>query len=459
MNKLADILRLTELFYKKAMKALAAEPMTYTMPDDEANESNQFGGDLIDQSDKFVFNNKQLFAEFNKFMEAYQIIVDILDSSKLDLGAEDKENFSESMQELDTLYKRILDNPYLNMGENYEEDFDPGDFTSFVQSVVTDVENRMKDKSGGENIRISDMEAAQIATQLNQQAVDRNDKNITWTGDKVQQLLEAKKTWFKKIMFIKKVGKSHPEFDKFERYISGRHKMYQDMMNDPARKAAYFEKGRVRFNNWFKTIYEQKNTLEALLARTDDPKKKNEIAIELKRVNNKIELNKARRQRSTQNVKTKMESKSIEGALERLRVKLKTQQSEIAKKIKVKAAQDPYFNSFKDAVKSAKEQLDRDPSPVNQRLLDATIKSEAEALSKYLNEHQVVVQVREDLAMLYSFRDRVKALIESESTDDAPATIYHLINEGQQLITTFGKIYKPPVGAIIELVEMLRQQI
>lgn len=457
MNKLAEILQLAELFYKKAMQALAAEP-AWTMPDDPDEDSpGAVGGDITAQAENFDIKDEELFNQFESFMSAYNELMDSLSIDPSHLTPEAMQEAAQLIDVLNTRYERILNNQYLNaQGEDYAEDFDPGALTAFVQSVVKDAENKLQ-LIAGDDASVDEMVAAQYANEFNQQMIDKGDKNITFTGNKVQQLLEARRNWFKKLMFIKKVGKSHPEYEKFERYIAGRHKSYQAIMADPARKAAYRERTKKRFSEWYKKINDQQKQLAHLLEVTKDPKKREEIQQKLLYIESMIAKEKARQKRSHENVKQKMESKDLVGALERLRVKTKTQKSEIAKRAKA----DPVFAPFKQAVKNAKDKMDQDPSPTNKSLLEAAIRAEAEALTKYL------AQAVQDLSLLYAFRDKVKE-VESMSashetaeavSQEAAPLIQQLIADGQQLIATYAKSYRAPIGAVAEIVDILKSKL
>jgi hypothetical protein len=469
MNKLAEILQLAEAFYKRAMFALRIEAQNggYYMPDDpEDDTSGSVGGDIDAQAEQFDIKDEELFNQFEGFMSAYH---DLMDSLNIDPSHLTQESMSEAAQLIDVLntrYERIMNNQYLNASKEYSEDFDPSKLTSFVQSVVKDAEAKLNSVAG-EDIDVDEVIANQYAQEFNQQMLDKGDKNITYTGNKVQQLLEARRNWFKKLMFIKKVGKSHPEYERFERYIAGRRKAYQEIMADPERKAIYRDNVKKRFGEWYKKINDQQKQLTDLLEKTTDPKKRQEIQDKLSHIENMIAKEKQRQKRSHENVKKKMQSEGLTGALEKLRVKIKTQQSEIAKKVKAKAAQDPYFNSFKQAVQTAKQNYDNDPSPANDRLLKESISKEAEALIKYLNENQVVVQVRTDLALLYAYRDKVKPIDEMVAShetanavsNEAKPLLVQLIGEGQQLISQYGKFYRAPIASIQEIVDILKSKL
>lgn len=474
MKKLSELLRLAELFYKRAMQVFAAEPDYYSKYDNYGDDEEEgFGGltgHIPTDAQKFDIKDEELYNQFESLMNAYSQLMGTLNIDSDSLNTETMEEAAALIDVLNTRYERIMSNPYLNASDNYAEDFDPGDLTSFIQNVVNDAEDKLK-SIAGDDVSIDEVIANQYAQEFNQQMIDKGDKNVTYTGNKVQQLLEARRNWFKNLMFIKRVGKSHPEYSRYEKYIEGRHKAYQNIMADPERKAKYRERVKERFTKWFKTINEQKPQLEALLERTIDPKKKEEILNKLQKTNLSIQKHMGRRKKYQDKRKALWEAakneKSLPGLAQKLRTQLDTTKSEIAKKIKSKAAQDPYFKSYKETVQKAKDIYDNEPSPENKRALEASIKQEAEAITKYLNEHAAVVQVRNDLSVIAGFKDQILALTKMESSDETAmatqaeytALAYQAIELGQQLVNTYAKIYKSPMNTINDIVQELRKQV
>lgn len=435
-NKINKLIRKVDSFCLKALGSFLlirrGAPQGFHMPDDDTEVSES--GDIASRADQFDIKNENLFDQFEVFMNAYK---ELVESLQIDPEHLDHESFENAGQLIDTLnkrYERIMSNPYLNMGEDYEEDFNPGDFTKFVQSVVTDAENKLK-AVANEDLDIDEMRAAQYAQEFNDNKnIDRGDQNITWTGNKVQQNLEARKEWFKKLMFIKKVGKSHPEYERYERYIQVRREGFKNFLdnlrqNNPTAFRAYQDKMNERVRkSYHKNIDKQKE-------------KHKEKATKIREIK---------------------QSATLEGYITHLKQKLATQKSEAVKAIKAKAAKDPLFAPYKSAVAAAKTAMDASPSPTTQKALEDAIRAEAEALKNYLDNHPVVTKVKEDLAKLYAFRDKAKMVSDQGwVTDEGIANevkphLYQLLAEGEELVLQFGKFYRTPCGAIQQITDFIK---
>jgi hypothetical protein len=435
--KISKLIKKVDNFCLKALGSFlltrrAASPQGFHMPDDDTEISES--GDLGSKAEQFDIKNENLFNQFEVFMDAYNELVEAL---QVDPEHLDQDSFEHSGQLIDTLnkrYERIMSNPYLNMGENYEEDFNPGDFTSFIQSVVADAENKLK-AVANQDIDISEMRANQYAQEFNDNKnIDRGDQNITWTGNKVQQNLEARKEWFKKLMFIKKVGKSHPEYERYDRYITLRREGFKNFLsnlreNDPTAFRTYQDKMNERVRkSYHKNIDKQKEKGKAK-------------AVKLREVK---------------------QSGTLEGHITHLKQKLATQKSEAVKVIKPKAAKDPFFTPYKKAVADAKLAMDASPSPTTQKTLEDAIRTEAAALKNYLDTHPIVTKIKEDLTKLYAFRDKAKMVSDQGwVTDEGIANevkphLFQLVVDGEELVQQFGKIYKSPCGSIREITEFIK---
>lgn len=434
--KINKLIRKVDSFCLKALGSFLlirrAAPGGFHMPDDDIEVSES--GDISSRAEQFDIKNEDLFNQFEVFMASYNELVEALQIDPEHLDHESFENAGQLIDTLNKRYERIMSNPYLNMGENYEEDFNPGDFTNFIQSVVTDAENKLKSVAN-EDLDIDEMRAAQYAQEFNDNKnIDRGDQNITWTGNKVQQNLEARKEWFKKLMFIKKVGKSHPEYERYEKYIQTRRDGFKNFLdnlrqNNPAGFRAYQDKMNERVRkSYHKNIDKQKEKGKAKAIKIRDIK----------------------------------QSATLEGYITHLKQKLATQKSEAVKSIKAKAAKDPLFAPYKSAVAAAKTAMDASPSPTTQKALEDAIRAEAEALKNYLDNHPVVTKVKEDLAQLYAFRDKAKMVSDQGWVTDegipneVKPHLYQLLVEGEELVQQFGKFYKSPCAAIREITEFIK---
>lgn len=438
-NKINKLIRRVDDFCLKALGSFllirrAAPPQAFHMPDDDDTEISD-SGDIASQAEQFDIKNENLFNQFEVFMAAYNELVEAL---QVDPEHLDEDSFGNAGQLIDTLnkrYERIMSNPYLNMGDNYEEDFNPGDFTSFVQSVVADAENKLKSVAN-EDIDISEMRANQYAQEFNDNKnIDRGDQNITWTGDKVKQNLEARKKWYNNLMFIKKVGKSHPEYERYEKFIQSRREGFKRFLDNLR------ETNPTKWREW--------------------QNKENERV--RKSYHKNIDKQKIKHKEKAVKIREIKQSATLEGFITHLKQKLATQKSEAVKAIKSKAAKDPLFAPYKKAVADAKSAMDAaQGDPTAQRTLENAIRAEAEALKNYLDNHPVVARVKDDLAKLYAFRDKAKMVSDQGWVGDEGVAnevkphLFQLVVDGEELVQQFGKIYKSPCGAIREITEFIK---
>lgn len=450
MANVFNLLESADSFYKKALWAYFWASSFLKKAED----------DLVAESEKFDIKDEELFNQFEAFMSSYKELIDTLKIDPSNLNTETMEDAGQLIDALNTRYERIMNNPYLNMGEEgYEEDFNPGEFTAFIQKVVNDAGQKLNNIAG-ENIDISEIGAAQIAKELNQVMLDRGDTKMTYTGNKVQQLLEAKRTWFKNLMFIKKVGKTHPEYHRYQKYVEGRTLEYQRIQErlrtDPDFAATFRGKLLERKKKYWKNTEKEIQTLEAKLRTETDPKKIEQMKARLVYLRSRYD-----RAKEALKVKKLKESGNLQGKIVHLQQKLASLKKDTAKIVKDKAAQDPYFTPFKQAVRMAKERLDQEASPANQELLEDATRKEAEAIKNYLETNQAVVKVKEDLVKLYSFRDNLKTLYDAGWSDAEPLPeeskilVHQLKVEGEKLTVMYGRIYRGISATIQEIISIL----
>ena len=333
-NKISKLVKKVDDFCLKALGSFLlirrAAP-GFHMPDDDTEVAES--GDFASRAEQFDIKNEDLFNQFEVFMGAYN---ELVESLQIDPEHLDQDTFENAGQLIDTLnkrYERIMSNPYLNMGENYEEDFNPGDLTKFVQEVVSDAEKKLQNVAG-EDIDISEMRANQYAQEFNDNKnIDRGDQNITWTGNKVQQNLEARKEWFKKLMFIKKVGKSHPEYERYDRYITLRREGFKRFLDNLK------QTNPTKWREWQNKENER--------VKKHFSKEEN---IQKKRVK---DVEKAKKIRDVK------QSGTLEGLITHLKQKVASKKSDVVKALKAKAGQDPFFNPYKKAIADAKTAIIR----------------------------------------------------------------------------------------------------
>ena len=430
--------------------------------DDESPSTNS--GSLLDRAEAFDIKDEELFNQFERFMAAYKELTDSLTIDAKNLTSDSFEKAGQLIDTLNTRYKRIITNPYLNVSEDegFDEDFDPGELTKFIQEVVADAERQLKE-AAGQDVDIDEVRANQYAQEFNDNRnLDRGDPNVRWTGDKVRQNMEAKKEYYNNLMFIKKVGKSHPEYEKYENYIQNRRRSYQNIINDPERRSGYRAQAKNRIKGFRRKLLIRKNELEQMLSQTNDPQKISEIKQALQDLATRYRGEKA--VEVAQKIKQVKQSGSLTGLIIHLQQKLASLKKDAATSIKNKAKRDPAFNPYKKAVQVAKENFDRDPSTANQNSLQSAIRSETEAVQNYLNNHPITNKIREDLVGLYAIRDKLKVIDEQgwfgeTVIDEVKPTLYQIASELESLATAHEKNYKGIVATLREISQLLKSKL
>jgi hypothetical protein len=419
--------------------------------------------ELLNQAEDYDIKDEELYNQFESFINAYRDLIGTLgiDASNLNTDA-----FEDAAQLIDTLkkrYDRIINNSYLNASEDegYEEEFDPGELTKFLSEVAQDAENKLKE-AAGEDVDISEMRAAQYAQEFNDNRnIDRGDQNITWTGDKVRQNLEARRRWFQDLMVRKKLNINDP---RYQNYIETRRRNWADMMADPVRKAAYRVKANKRQDLYSKRVDLRVKEIEKVLPQLTDVRKKEELQKELTVLRTIQDRRKNQSKERAKKVREIKQSGTLTGLIVHLQQKLASFKKDAATSLKKKAAKDPYFNNFKRAVQNAKENFDRSPTPENQAALNNANQQEADALNKYLNDNPIINKIREDLPILYAYRDKMKTVDDQNwlgetVPEEVKPFLYQLIVEGEKLIANYSTFYRTPTETIREMVQLMKSKL
>lgn len=421
---------------------------------------------LIAKGENFDIKNEELYNQFESFMSGYKELINIL---KVDAAHLDPESFEEAGELVSTLndrFDRINKNPYLNMNldDGWEEDFDPGEFTEFLKTVVQDAANKLKSVAG-EDFEISDMRAAQLAKEFNQQGIDKGDKNITWTGDKIQQSIEARKKWFENLIRDKVLN---PE--RYQSYIESRKKTYKEIMSNPEKKAHYREqalKRQIKFNN--KLDVKRLEIIEKL-KKEKHPFTINKLEEELNLIESQIKERGNRRSNinkdQAKQIKNIKESGTLNGLIIHYSQRLASFKKDTAKAIKNKAAKDPFFANFKLEVQTAKENFDKDPSLINKAALENAVKKEIAAIEVHLNKNPIVEKLKNDFIILYAFRDKLSGdllksgWLELPVTPDAVKPILAMIaNEADEIINNYSNAYPSPIKIVKEISNLIKSKI
>jgi hypothetical protein len=462
MNKLAQLFNRIEKFSIDAH-------FEYQISKFAAESAN-----LIAAADNFDIKDEELFNQFESFMSGYK---ELMDTLKVDAENLDPEKFEDAGELVSTLRdreKRIMTNSYLRQteSEGWDEDFNPGDFLEFVYKVAEDAENKLK-AAAGEDFNISDMKAAQLAKEFNQQGIDKGDKNITWTGDKVRQNLEARKRHHEKLMMLKKLNINHPEY---QAYIAARRSYFKDFMeslkHDPEKANAYREKARQRQSKFNKKLVAKRDELIKLIQNTNDVAKVNKLEKELQLVQQEIHESNNKKRKLWSEVGKEHDalrnSSTFSGDLFKFKQNIANVKMGIKKTVTDKIKADllskelttykPYLDKIKDAKdRGDKEGIKQFSKELNDAINMKAINDEAEL-------HPKIVAFVNGAAEFNNFRaflndiDKSKVM-ESNQTlpDPIKDRLLELANVGKQLIQSYQG--RPSFSTLVDAVAGLVAQL
>lgn len=457
MNKATQILKLSQLYIKKALFPHLLNKYTIT----KIAETN-----LLEESERFDIKDEELFNQFESFMDAYK---ELLESLQIDPNNLESENLSDSAELIDTLntrYSRIMNNPYLNMDseEGYEEDFNPGELTSFIQKVVSDAEDKLK-SIAGEDIDIGELRAAQFAKEFNElQEKHEEGKKEEWSAKKVQQALENRKKYVSELIFIKKVGKSHPNYYRYEKYIESRKNSYLSIMQDPARKESYRMKSKERQAKFQKKLKARKEELILLITQTTDPNKVKPLQEELNKIENELKKKfDAYQNKKTIPIKEQRDKRDFAGLLISFQQNLPSIKKEIKKPIIKKLLDQEYtkFQIYLDKIASAK-------NIGNTELLNMAIKELQKAGSAEAEQDPTVQSYIQNASFYYNYLEFLKNINKSDVMNSSSPLddlikqgLVDAINAGEALINNPGnkRVFRSTNNIIKELLEKIQTRI
>lgn len=420
---------------------------------------------LLAKSEDFDIKDEELFNQFESFMSAYRELVDTLEVDVHNFNPDSLEQAGQLIDTLKRRYDRLISNKYLNVTEDegYEEDFDPGDFTTFITQVAADAEAKLK-AIAGEDIDISEMRAAQYAQEFNDNKnIDRGDQNITWTGDKVRQNLEARKRWFQNLMMLKKININDP---RVQHYIATRKKQYADIMADPVRKAAYYENARKRTKKRYSKIQQEYvNKRKHLKTLIVDAKRKGDFA-EVTRLTKMLEeiqhVELSKEKSTAQRIKKTKSEGGLEGLNIKLQQRIATQKMEIKKSVaeRMRQSKNTIFKSYLDQLEKAR--LANDSTAV----VNATQQLQ-KAMGTYAEEQPEVAAFVTNSQAFRMFRERIKDIIERRWVTEEgilPEVVPHvqnIISDGRELVSQYDGVqfFNPLVNSVKDIITNLEGKI
>jgi len=421
MKKLANIIKLTEFFYQKAMEALAAE--SWTMPDDPEESDEDDGsmfltGNVLMYAEQFDIKNEHLANQIDLLIKSYEAFLDVNGININNLSKESYRNLDQVVDTLNKRYEDIVKNPYTSSDKFIaEEGFNPAILMQFVQNLVSEVEDQLS-RGAAQNEEFAEDLVNEYVEELNQQAADKQDSKTRVTGDKIKQSLQARQNWYQEIKFIKKVGKSHPEYYRYENMkrvnSESYHRKMVELKKNPPAYTAYLKERQESQAKWYHSITKEPEKLKFLIEQTVSPSKKEELILRL----NKLQLSQEKAKNRSKRHQNKRSFYWNDPSLKGYSVKINTQtdslKSDSSKTVKELSFKDPQLKQYKMLVNEAQEQLKQNPSVENQRTLNELEKEMKVAQNTFCQQHPITLKARADLLLLTPFREQTKYLVDNQ---------------------------------------------
>lgn len=478
MKKLAKLLGQVDLFYKQAFDKVSNEPVGYYMPDEPEEVEDEvvaLTGNVSVDAEKFDIKDEDLYSQFESLMSAYDDLMSTLSIDPEHLNAETMEEAAALIDVLNTRYERIISNPYLNSDDDYSEDFSPATLTEFIQNVVNDAESKLKEIAG-EDVSVDEVIANQYAQEFNQQMIDKGDKSVTYTGNKVQQLLEARKQWFQNLMFIKKVGKSHPQYQRYESYIESRRRIYKNkiesLKKNPEKYQEYKNNQKARERSLYakRTEEIQKllliyNSNSAKIGLLPNGMAKSKLldenaALKAKMTSiskylseTKQSMHHVRRDKEIQDRAELKSSGSLKGLNLIFKQKAQSSKSEVKKKLLKNIDRHPDIVTIRQKIEAAFIDYKREPTSEKRAHLESLQKADKQLKDELASKNPILIKATADIDQLEMFRKIVDQIVAKNELIMPRA---ELLGMGQELIEKYSEEYKTPCEALSNVLESLR---
>jgi hypothetical protein len=435
MNKFSNLLKIAELFYKKAMRAFAQT--SYVSPDDNEDVPSNLTKEDFDIKNEFLFN------QFDAFYELYDELDAIINMTEDKISPKDEEEVIDLGRALESKLKQIMDNPYINENNpayeaSYEEDFSPEDLKNVLVSDYTNLTNRLSSKLSDDFTATPTAAEQQFYEQ--QEKADLEGKTEQWGANKRENKKNPiyRYNWWTNLLADKK---------RYAKYLTKVRTRYSEKMKDPEIRKEYRAKSRKRQEDFFKgidwanqNIFKAEETLSKLEERekeliekernaiyqeTKDSVKetlsnisgvKQSLILKIKGLKSKIENKSGTTKKTT--IKRKQLTELNVPSLERSRVSLsdatKTKKMRLHKAAILAAHKEfektQQHSDLKAEISSAQYTYDKEPSTENKAKLDLVNLKANKIIDDYVNNHKSAVIIRDAQNELNTFHKRCKLI-------------------------------------------------
>lgn len=489
MNKLDKIIKKAEDLYRKSLWSYfmiknAAE--AFVMPDDEEeldSGESELSYNAKDpqsilaaaESLSYDIINENLLTQFDLLVNSYRSFLNSLSVSPNDLDEDAQGKAEQSAQEtgeiaatLNSRYERLMNNGYLNLSPDdprWEESFPGFKVMELAQAMFKSAEDLFRSRAGDDSIGIQDIGILNIQNEVKALTGDlQEDAENKRRNNVLGKYKEYQKEYFRKLMEAAKFGETHKQWQAYQNRLESKRNEFAAIKSDPERYKKYrveATKRQSKHSNFDKRLSEA----ELELSRTRDPEERMQLESLIQKIKKSKDRFHTKNVDIAARIKAKKESKELDGLIIHLSQKLASLKNDTAKVVKNKLKKDPKLQPYKDAINAAEKAASMDPSPANQKALENAKRQEYDFVVNYLNNHETVNKVKEDIAMIYPFRDECKKIDESGLLNNDHIDpnllpiILQLITYGEKVNQNYAQKYKGISATIREILDYLKTRV
>jgi hypothetical protein len=393
--------------------------------------------EIMSKADELIINEPELASQFSAFIDQY---IDVIDALKLNAENVAKETDADELLNIFvTRADRVINNPYLNMDESlgWGEDFSPNELVDLVLAAKEDIQKKIEIVYG-EGTTLSDAAAAAIAKELNNSVVDKRDKSLDFSGDKVKARYDYNKSIAERLRIARLTGPGSPDWNQILKQREARKRLYYEYKSDPEKAKAMREK-TLQGVNKHREYNVRLEILESKLSRTRDKEEIEKIQKDIEKVKN-----------------SKLKYEKTQAAGKEKRIALREGDSMTSKVMKFKDLRNAARNDAKKKVKKKIqlkflaeehtlfpqeiEDLARAIQSGSAALIDLATRKLEKARSKKADEDESMIKVEQSFIPYNNWTDKLLVadkqgwFSQDYNIDPIRDVLNDLVNEGEELL-------------------------
>lgn len=418
--------------------------------------------EIMSKADELIINEPELASQFSAFIDQY---IDVIDALKLNAENVAKETDTDELLNIFvTRADRVINNPYLNMDESlgWGEDFSPNELVDLVLAAKEDIQKKIEIVYG-EGTTLSDAAAAAIAKELNNSVVDKRDKNLDFSGDKVKARYDYNKSIAERLRIARLTGPGSPDWNHILKQREYRKKLYYEYKSDPEKAQAMRER-TLQGVNKHREYNVRLEILESKLSRTRDKEEIEKIQKDIEKVKN-----------------SKLKYEKTQAAGKEKRIALRSGDSITSKVMKFRDLRNAIKKEASDKIKAKfisnehtffsqeSEELARAIQSGSSSLIDSARRKLKNAILKKADQDELVIQTLESFIPYNTWMDKL-LLADKQgwfdkdyNIDSIKEILNDLIEEGESLanrpITGIGLPASKTSGHIKVIVNLIKEKL